>query len=126
LLGQIDKLKYSDHDVADTDKFLEFAKRVYLETVGINPIGEPIDQPLQWETGLEKTRILGLLDLPHFGRGQYTSRVHQTVVSSHTWQGHMVGQAHLDRRRAYCKHNRVSIPGHGSHSFWMTKPRRKH
>jgi hypothetical protein len=71
LLGHIDKLKYSDHDVADADKFLEFAKRVYMETVGVNSVGEPIDQPLHWETGLEKTRILGLLDLPHFGRGQY-------------------------------------------------------
>jgi len=57
LLGHIDKLKYSDHDVGDIDKFLKFAKRVYLETVGINPMGEPIDQPLQWATGLEKTGI---------------------------------------------------------------------
>jgi hypothetical protein len=71
LLGHIKKLKYSDHDVADTDKFPEFSKRVYLHTVGVNAVGEPIDQPLQWERGLEKTRILGLLDLPHFGRGQY-------------------------------------------------------
>jgi hypothetical protein len=30
LLGHIDKLKYLDHDVADTDKFSEFTKRVYL------------------------------------------------------------------------------------------------
>jgi hypothetical protein len=73
LLGHIEKLKYSDHDVADTDKFPEFAKRVYLQTMGVNAVGEPIEQPLQWATGLEKTRILGLLDLPHFGRGQYTS-----------------------------------------------------
>jgi hypothetical protein len=53
-LGHIEKLKYSDHDVADTDKFPEFAKRVYLQTVGVNAVGEPIDQPLQWATGLEK------------------------------------------------------------------------
>jgi hypothetical protein len=52
LLGHIGKLKYSDHDVADTDKFLELAKRVYLETVGTNRVREPVDQPLQWETGL--------------------------------------------------------------------------
>jgi hypothetical protein len=36
-------------------------------------VGEPIDQPLQWEIGLEKIGILGLLDLPHFDRGQYTN-----------------------------------------------------
>jgi hypothetical protein len=84
LLGHIDKLKYSDHDVADTDKFPEFAKRVYLETVGTISVGEPIDQPLQWATGLEKTIILGLLDLPHFGRGQYASGcVKQLLVVTH-------------------------------------------
>jgi hypothetical protein len=68
LLGHIGKLKYSYHDVADANKFLELAKRVYMETVGTNWVGEPIDQPLQWETGLQKIGILGLLGLPHFGR----------------------------------------------------------
>jgi hypothetical protein len=72
LLGQVEKLKYSDQDVAYIDKFLKFAKRVYLQTMGTNVVGELIDQPLQWATGLEKIGILGLLDLPHFGRGQYT------------------------------------------------------
>ena len=72
-MGYIGKLKYSDHDVADKEKFMEIAKRVYMETVGSNPFGELINQPLQWETGLEKTRILGLLDLPHFGRDQYAN-----------------------------------------------------
>jgi hypothetical protein len=40
---------------------------------GTNPFGEPIDQSLQWATRLEKTGILGLLDLPHFGRGHHTT-----------------------------------------------------
>jgi hypothetical protein len=84
LLGQIDKLKYSNHDVADADKFLKFAKRVYLETVGINPVGEPISQPLRWETGSKKTGILGLLYLPHFGRGHYASTcVKQLLAFTH-------------------------------------------
>jgi hypothetical protein len=72
-LGHIENLKYLDHDVANTDKFPEFTKRVYLQTMGVNSVGELIKQPLQWETRLEKTRILGLLNLPHFGRGQYAS-----------------------------------------------------
>jgi hypothetical protein len=60
------------------------AKRVYLETVGINPVGELIDQPLQWATELEKTWILGLLDLPHFDRGQYASGcVKQLLAVTH-------------------------------------------
>jgi hypothetical protein len=73
LLGHIGKLKYSDQDVADEDKFLEIAKRVFLQTMGTNQVGEPIEQPLQWETGLQKMGILGLLDLPHFGRGQHAT-----------------------------------------------------
>jgi hypothetical protein len=83
-LGHIGKLKYLDHDVADTDKFLELAKRVYMETMGTNRVGEPIDQPLQWETGLEKIGILGLVDLPHFGHGKYeTSCVKQLLAVTH-------------------------------------------
>jgi hypothetical protein len=55
LLGYIWKLKYSDHDVADEDKFLELAKRVFVQSTGTNLVGESINQPLQWATGLEKT-----------------------------------------------------------------------
>jgi hypothetical protein len=39
--------------------------------VGVYPFGEPIHQPVQWAARLAKAMILGLLDLPHFGRGQY-------------------------------------------------------
>ena len=45
LLGHVEKLWYSDHDVTDMDKFPEFAKKFYLDTVGIGPFGEPIVQP---------------------------------------------------------------------------------
>jgi hypothetical protein len=39
----------------------------------VNQLRETITQPHQWETGLDRTRILGLLKIPHFGRGQYAS-----------------------------------------------------
>jgi hypothetical protein len=65
----VEKLRYSDHDVTDTDKFLEFTKKVYLQNVGIGPFGEPINQPVQWATRVAKNEILGLSELPHFGRG---------------------------------------------------------
>jgi hypothetical protein len=68
-LGYVEKLKYSDHDVMNTDKFLDFAKKFYLQRVGIDLFGETVHQPLQWAVGLEKMGILGLLELPHFGRG---------------------------------------------------------
>jgi hypothetical protein len=41
--------------------------------MGIGPFREPIHQLVQWAAGLARTRILGLLDLPHFGRGQYAN-----------------------------------------------------
>jgi hypothetical protein len=45
MLGHVEKLRYSDHDVTKMDKFPEFAKKVYLHTVGIGPFGKPTNQP---------------------------------------------------------------------------------
>jgi hypothetical protein len=45
LLGCMERLRYSDHDVADVDKFPEFARQVYLDSVGTGPFGDPILQP---------------------------------------------------------------------------------
>jgi hypothetical protein len=43
-----------------------------------------IIQPHQWEAGLDRTGILGLLKLPHFGRGQYaTTCVKQLLADTH-------------------------------------------
>jgi hypothetical protein len=84
LLVHINKVKYSSHDVGDADKFLKFAKRAYLEMVGTNSVGEPIDQPLRWATGLDKIGILGMLDIPHFGRARYASGcVKQLLAVTH-------------------------------------------
>jgi hypothetical protein len=66
LLGHVMKLKYLDHDLADKEKFLKLSKRLYMETVGTSRSGEPLDQP-------QKIGILGLVDLPHFGKGQHTT-----------------------------------------------------
>jgi hypothetical protein len=70
LLGCVEKLRYSDHDVVDMDKFPEFARQVYLDNVGTGPFGDPILQPKQWAAGLANTGILNLVDIPHFGRGR--------------------------------------------------------
>jgi hypothetical protein len=69
VLGCVEKLQYLDHDVTDMDKFLDFSNKVYLDSVDIGPFGEPIVQPKQWVDGLANTRIIKLLDIPHFGRG---------------------------------------------------------
>jgi hypothetical protein len=39
----------------------------------VNQLRETITQPHQWVAGLDRTGILGLLKIPHFGRGQYAS-----------------------------------------------------
>jgi hypothetical protein len=64
MLGHVEKLRYSDYDVIDMENLPEFSKKVYLQIVGIGPFGEPS----QWAVGVAKIRILGLLDIPHFGR----------------------------------------------------------
>jgi hypothetical protein len=70
LLGCVEKLRYSKNDVVDVENFLEFARRVYLDNVGIGPFNNPILQPKQWAARLANTDILNLLDIPHFGRGR--------------------------------------------------------
>jgi hypothetical protein len=66
----MERLRYSDHDVADTKKFPEFAQQVYMESIGTGPFGDPMMQPKKWATGLENTGILNLVEIPHFGRGK--------------------------------------------------------
>jgi hypothetical protein len=39
----------------------------------MNQLRDTITQPHQWATGLDRTRILVLLKIPHFSRGQYAS-----------------------------------------------------
>jgi hypothetical protein len=46
LLGYVEKLKYSDHDVTNTENFPEFAKKFYLHIVGLDIFGESVHQPL--------------------------------------------------------------------------------
>jgi hypothetical protein len=50
----------------------------------VNQLGETISQPHQWTVGLDQTDILGLLQLPQFGRGQYaTACIKQLLAVTH-------------------------------------------
>jgi hypothetical protein len=71
LLGHVGKLKYSDHDISDQAKYPKLVSRVFMYTIIINQLGETIIHPHQWAAGLDRTGILGLLKLSHFGRGRY-------------------------------------------------------
>jgi hypothetical protein len=61
-----------------------------MQKIVVNQLGETITQPHQWATGQDKTGILGLLKIPHFGRGQYTlACVKQLLAFTHggdVWQ----------------------------------------
>jgi hypothetical protein len=45
LLGHMEKVRYLYHNVTDTNKFLEFSRKTYLDIVDIGQFDEPINQP---------------------------------------------------------------------------------
>jgi hypothetical protein len=66
------------------DKFPEFEKQVYLDSMGIGPFSEPIFQPKQWAAELANTGVLNLLDIPHFGRGRdVNNNIKQLMTITH-------------------------------------------
>jgi hypothetical protein len=67
-------LKYSNHDVDDTGKFLEFAQQFYMDNIGTGPFEDPIMKLKQWAAGFPNTGILNLVDIPHFGRGKEVNK----------------------------------------------------
>jgi hypothetical protein len=71
MVGGVDTIKYSDHDIADTVKFPYLAPQNYLESRGEGPSGAPLLEPAQWILGLYNTGIMNLLDIPHFGHGKH-------------------------------------------------------
>jgi hypothetical protein len=122
MLGHVEKLRYSDHDVIDTDKFLEFSKKVYLETVGIGPFGEPINQPVQWVARLAKNRDSRPVGHPTLWEGPIHKQLRQEADGSHPWRIPVAGTDHLNRCRAHCIHHRDSIMGGGHpHSSLRTR-----
>jgi hypothetical protein len=71
MMGKVPKLRYADHDVRDTEKFLDLAQENYLEDMGeIGPLGIPVLEPTHWITRLYNSGIMNLLDIPHFGHGK--------------------------------------------------------
>jgi hypothetical protein len=81
LLGCVDKLRYSDCDVRDMDKFLDLLQQVYLERRGVNAKGIPIMEPKQWIHGLYNTCIMNLLEIPNFGRGMEVNNYIKKLIT---------------------------------------------
>jgi hypothetical protein len=73
LLGCVERLIYSDHDVSDTRKFLEFVSQVYMGSLGKRPIKDLFLQPKKWVTCLTNIGIVNLVEISHFGRENYVN-----------------------------------------------------
>jgi hypothetical protein len=70
ILGCVEKLRYANHDVENRDKFYEFEPQVYMDSKGISEERVPILEPKKLIIGLYNTRIMNLLEIPHFGQGK--------------------------------------------------------
>jgi hypothetical protein len=71
MVGGVYSLKYSEHDVFDTTKFLYLVAQIYLERRGEGPSGAPLLKPVEWILGLYNTSIMNLLGILHFKHGKY-------------------------------------------------------
>jgi hypothetical protein len=84
MVGGVEGLKYSYHDVSDAIKFLYLEAQSYLESRGECPSGVPLLEHAQWILGLYNTDIMNLIDIPHFGRGKHINRcVKQLLARVH-------------------------------------------
>jgi hypothetical protein len=114
LLGCMEKLKYSDHDVADTGKFPEFAQQVYMDNIGTRPFGDPILQPKPWEVRLGQHRYPQLGRNSPFWQGEGSKQLRQAVNGGPPWRLFMAGGTHLNRHRVDFLHHRSVIHGRES------------
>ena len=89
MTGNIDRLKYSDHDTSDSSKFPQFRPEIYLQYVKYNKA--TLVEVKRWAAGLDHAGLLKMLDVPHFGRGpQVTIVVKQLLAlvhDGHLWIG---------------------------------------
>jgi len=68
MLGLVGSLIFLDHDLADIKKFPELAPDNYLRTsLKLDSLIITVESK-GWATILQRTSILNLLEIPHFGR----------------------------------------------------------
>ena len=66
MFAKIPLLKMEDWDLADQEKFPELSPSMYLENIPYDD-GMVRVEPKSWALGLQKSRLLNLLHIPHFG-----------------------------------------------------------
>jgi hypothetical protein len=75
MVGGVNTMKYSNHDVADTIKFPNLSQQNYMESRGEVPLGMPLLAPTQWILGLYNIGIMNLLDIPNFGHDKHINEL---------------------------------------------------
>jgi hypothetical protein len=68
MLDVVENMKFADHELSDEKKFLELALKKYMRTTIFSETVFILVEPRAWAPGLEKSRILNLLDILHFAR----------------------------------------------------------
>jgi hypothetical protein len=71
IVGGVDTMKYSDHDMADTVKFPYLVQHNYKKRRGEGPSGAPLLEHVQWILVLYNKWKMNLLDIPYFGHGKH-------------------------------------------------------
>ena len=93
LLGHVNNLKYQDYNLLDHVKFPQFQVDQYM-AMTVNPTMKvEALTPQAWKASLHPSRLLNLLQIPHFGRSNKINAVVKVLLScmhgGHLW---------LDRR----------------------------
>jgi hypothetical protein len=88
MVGGVNAIKKSDHDIPDAIKFLDLVQQNYMDCKGEGPSCVPLLEPAQWILGLYNIGIMNLLYISHFGCSkhingcvkQLLSRVHGGIL----------------------------------------------
>jgi hypothetical protein len=66
--------------------FLELEREKYLCTKSVSGIGAILVETQMWETRLENSGILNLMEIPHFGRSLEINACVKLLLSLHPWR----------------------------------------
>jgi hypothetical protein len=81
LLGYVNDLKYQDYNLLDHIKFLQFQVDQYM-VMTVNPATKvEALTPQAWIASLQPSRLLNLLQIPHFGRSNEINVVVKVLLS---------------------------------------------
>ena len=81
MLGKIPRMKYSDHDLSDRNKFPDLAPEQYLRRVTNVDTAAYVLELQEWARGLKQAGFFNLLEIPHFGRSPQVNSCGRLLLS---------------------------------------------